>query len=158
MGINSLLEITIFNSTLSISNSEYISKVISKDKSILDFGAGKQAIHVQNLKQDGFKNIIGYDFGDNINENHDQNALDKKYDVIYASNVLNVQSNEKMLKTTLQQIKNSLNDNGTFIFNYPASPRKAGFSVKQLEDFVKEFFQIKKIKLDFSSTPVWEAK
>lgn len=95
-----------------------------RDKTILDFGAGKDAIHTKWLRENGL-NVIAYDFGENCIEGiHDENALDKRYDVIFASNVLNVQSSDVMMMETVYQIYNALKKGGIFIFNYPTSPRK----------------------------------
>ena len=102
----------------------YVSEHINKEESILDFGAGKGALHTQWLKELGF-NATAYDFGDNIIEGlHDKDALKKQYKVIMASNVLNVQSSMQMMFTTLRQIYDSLEYGGKFICNYPSSPRK----------------------------------
>lgn len=103
---------------------KYVSEHINKEDSILDFGAGKGAVHTKWLREEGF-NIIAYDFGDNIIEGlHDKNALQKQYKVIMASNVLNVQSSMQMMFTTLRQIYDSLEYGGKFVCNYPSSPRK----------------------------------
>ena len=114
-----------------------------RDKTILDFGAGKEAIHTKWLRNNGL-NVTAYDFGENcINEVHDKNALDKRYDVIFASNVLNVQSSDVMMETTLYQIYKSLKKGGKFIFNYPKSPRKLDMPEWELITLVSELFDRK---------------
>ena len=106
---------------------KYIEKTISKDKSILDFGAGKDAAHAEQLKKKGY-DVTAYEFGDNINpELHDINALSKKYDVVYASNVINTQGSERMLNATLEQISSSMDEGGKVILNFPLSPRKGAW-------------------------------
>ena len=115
-------------------------------KSILDFGAGKKAMHTQDLKSLGY-DVTAYEFGDNIDDAlHDKNALERKYDVVYASNVLNVQSTLKMLWNTLGEIWDVLKDDGVFIANYPNSPRKLGLPVSELIEFLEEGFHVERIK------------
>ena len=105
----------------------YVAEHVSKKDTILDFGAGKAALHTKWLKEQGF-NVTAYDFGDNIIEGlHDRDALSQQYKVIMMSNVLNVQSSREMLDETLQQVYNSLESGGDLICNYPASPRKMQF-------------------------------
>lgn len=112
-----------------------------QDKTILDFGAGKQAIHTKWLKENGL-NVTAYDFGDNCIEGiHDKNALDKRYDVIFASNVLNVQSSDVMMMATVYQIYNALKKGGMFIFNYPTSPRKTDMPEWEVIGLVSGMFK-----------------
>ena len=95
-----------------------------KKNSILDFGAGRYAAHAQMLNDEGY-NVTAYDFGANVTELHDSNALQSQYDVVYASNVLNVQSSIDMLERTVAQIANTVKPGGIFIGNLPSSPRKS---------------------------------
>ena len=95
-----------------------------KKHSILDFGAGRYAAHAQMLSDEGYK-VTAYDFGSNVTELHDPNALHKQYDIVYASNVLNVQSSVDMLERTVAQIANSVKSGGIFIGNLPGAPRKS---------------------------------
>lgn len=115
----------------------YVLNNIPKDLTILDFGAGKDAVQTQILKDNGFTNITAYDFGDNVKEGiHDPKALTKKYDVVFASNVLNVSSDEDMLRETLREIWKASKQ--TIIFNYPSSPRKANLSTPEFLDIVED--------------------
>lgn len=101
----------------------------NKNTSILDFGAGRDAVHAIDLKNDGYTNVTAYEFGDNVNPDvHDIKALNKKYDVVYASNVLNTQGSESMLANTLKQINSVLKKNGKFIFNFPKEPRYGAYA------------------------------
>ena len=43
----------------------YVAEHINKEDSILDFGAGKGAVHTKWLREQGF-NAVAYDFGDNL--------------------------------------------------------------------------------------------
>jgi hypothetical protein len=103
---------------------KHVEQLATKNHKILDFGAGKAAAHTQSLRDKGY-DVTAHEFGDNqIKGIHDPKALDKKYDMAYASNVLNVQSSPEMLGRTLDQIKGSLLPHGEFVGNLPASPRK----------------------------------
>lgn len=122
---------------------KYISQNVNKCKSILDYGAGRNIIHTKWLRAQGF-NITAYDFGENHIEGlHDKNALNKRYDVIFASNVLNVQSSESMMETTLYQIYKSLKKGGEFIFNYPSTPRKMDMQASELIALISKIFNVK---------------
>ena len=102
----------------------YVQSVAKPEDKILDFGAGKDAAHTKRLREAGL-NVTAHEFGSNQNENHDPHALEKKYDHVYASNVLNVQSNKRMLGDTLNQIHKTIKPGGRFTANFPESPRKA---------------------------------
>lgn len=122
-----------------------IRNLISKNDLVLDFGAGKNAIQALRLQREGYK-VTAYDFGDNLNSKiHDPDALDKKYDVIYASNVINVQSSISMLHETLSQIVSVLKPSGVFIANYPKDPRMLGLNEeKMLKELKRHFTSIER--------------
>lgn len=116
-------------------------RVFAKKKhSILDFGAGRHAAHAQMLSDEGYR-VTAYDFGSNVTELHNPNALSKKYDVVYASNVLNVQSSVDMLERTISQIANSVKSGGIFIGNLPSSPRKSeDVNADVLNEILSQYF------------------
>lgn len=126
-----------------------LTSAFTKDKNakILDFGSGKDAKQSEILRKQGFTNVTAHDFGTNIVEGiHDPKALDKQYDVVQAGNVLNVQSSEEMLADTLSQIAGATSDKGVAVMNYPTTPRKAGFTVQQVENQIKiAFADVKKV-------------
>mgnify|MGYP003649824790 FL=1 len=94
-----------------------------KDSKILDYGAGPKATQTQRLKDAGFKDVTAHDLPESRQtEHHTEDALDHKYDVVMASNVLNVQSDDKQLTSTLDQLKEVLNDDGHVIANFPSTP------------------------------------
>lgn len=134
----------------------YVSEYINKEDSVLDFGAGKGAVHTKWLREEGF-NVTAYDFGDNVIEGlHDKNALQKQYKVIMCSNVLNVQSSLDMLFETLNQINGSLELGGEFICNYPASPRKMVLTANDLREILQSVFKGRIERVGgTSSAPLW---
>ena len=138
---------------------KYVSEYINKEGKILDFGAGKGAVHTQWLREEGF-DVTAYDFGENCIEGlHDKDALNKQYKVIMASNVLNVSSSLNMLLETLKQIYNSLEPGGEFICNYPASPRKLLLSANDLREIIQSIFRggIERVG-GTSSAPLWKVE
>lgn len=135
----------------------FIERNTDKDKAILDFGAGKGATATKYLLSKGF-NVTAYDFwcgdGDAL---LDKDALKRQYDVVFASNVINVQSSISMLLETLKQIHNVIKDGGEFIFNYPQSPRKTTLTADNIEVLVKSVFKnIKKVG-GTKAAPIWVA-
>jgi|WetSurMetagenome_2_1015567.scaffolds.fasta_scaffold32745_5 SAM-dependent methyltransferase len=107
---------------------------ISKDQPILDFGCGSAQIHVNNLKKDGY-NVVGTDLS--LPGSYPSG---KKFSVIYASNVLNVQSSIEQLNSMLNEIKTLLVNNGIFISNYPSSPRYMKLNNSEMETILKNHF------------------
>jgi hypothetical protein len=106
---------------------------------ILDFGAGKEAIHVHMLRAKGL-DVTAYDFGANVRLGlHDPDALSRQYDLVYASNVLNVQSSLEMLHGTVAQIAGATKDEGHVVVNLPREPRKcADVTVTLLRHILEE--------------------
>lgn len=136
---------------------KYILEHAPKNISILDYGAGKGAVHTLMLRQHGFTNVTAYEFGNNTIEGlHDKFALDKKYDLVYASNVLNVQSSWEMLLNTLMEMYQCLNKGGTLIANYPASPRKMQVTTYVMASAISSMFDAP-IELigGTKSAPMW---
>jgi 2-polyprenyl-3-methyl-5-hydroxy-6-metoxy-1,4-benzoquinol methylase len=138
---------------------KYVAEHINKEDSILDFGAGKGAVHTKWLREEGF-NVTAYDFGDNIVEGlHDKNALQKQYKVIMVSNVLNVQSSLDMLLETLRQIDCSLEPGGELVCNYPSSPRKMLLTASDLREILQSMFKGKVERVGgTSSAPLWKVQ
>jgi cyclopropane fatty-acyl-phospholipid synthase-like methyltransferase len=138
---------------------KYVAEHINKEDSILDFGAGKGAVHTKWLREEGF-DVTAYDFGENCIEGiHDKNALQKQYKVIMLSNVLNVQSSMAMLFETLKQINNSLELGGEFICNYPSSPRKMELTANDLKEILQYIFKGRIEKVGgTASAPLWKVQ
>lgn len=135
----------------------FIEKNINKNKTILDFGAGKGATSTKYLLGKGFE-ATAYDLwcGDG-DELLDKYALNRQYDIVFASNVLNVQSSRKMLLETLNQIKSALNGNGEFICNYPVSPRKMKMDSSEIEEILISVFPNVTRVGGTKKAPIWRA-
>lgn len=135
----------------------FIEKNISKDNSILDFGAGKNCTSTKYLLRKGF-NVTAYDLwcgkGDEL---LDDKALNRKYSVVFASNVLNVQSSLLMLRETLVQIYNAIEYGGKFIANYPMSPRKYDLDAASMQTVIENIFNAKVQRVGGTkSAPMWK--
>lgn len=117
----------------------FVEKNVDNSK-ILDFGAGKGATSTKYLLSNGF-DVAAYDLwcgeGDEL---LDKYALDRQYDVVFASNVINVQSSMEMLRETLTQIYKATKYGGEFICNYPSSPRKMDVVADDIARVIKEVF------------------
>lgn len=135
---------------------KYVAQYINKEEKLLDFGAGKGAVHTKWLREFGF-DVTAYDFGENVIDGlHDKDALSKKYSVIMASNVLNVQSSMDMMFATLRQIYDSLEYGGKFVCNYPSSPRKMPLPASTLGYMLKQTFGGSVERVGGSTTaPLW---
>jgi hypothetical protein len=132
----------------------FIEKHFPKNISILDFGAGTNALQAKHLISKGFS-VTAHDFGANVTEVHDPQALNKKYDLVYASNVLNVQSTRQMLHQTLKQIHSVTK--GDFICNYPSSPRYLGLSISDMEKELSLFFHVERQEAKYNGA-IWKCK
>ena len=134
----------------------YILDNVSKDASILDFGSGPAAVQTLALRDAGFKNVSAYDFGVNTRDGiQDPDALNKKYDVVFASNVLNVSSDEEMLRETLRDIKKAAKNE--IVFNYPSSPRKSGLNAQEVKDIIIDEYGVEpELVSGTKSAPVWK--
>ena len=134
---------------------KYIIASSDKKEKILDFGAGVKAYHSKQMFKMGF-NITAYDFGENVTDFHDEGALLRKYDTVFASNVLNIQSSTDMLNETLDQMWNAVKVGGRLVINYPTSPRYLKMSTQEMDSLLKkEFPYVKRIKFK-KYTLIWE--
>lgn len=136
---------------------KYVESIARKEDKILDYGAGKGAVHTLYLREKGF-DCTAYDFGDNVTELHDESALERQYDIVFASNVLNVCSTTHMLVRTTMEIWKATKDGGCAIVNYPNSPRKGDFTVKEVKDVLECSFDCAEAELigGTKSVPVWK--
>tara|TARA_Y100000310_G_scaffold239568_1_gene243205 strand:- start:1306 stop:1848 length:543 start_codon:yes stop_codon:yes gene_type:complete len=110
------------------------------DAAILDYGAGPKAIHTLALRDKGFVNVTAYDIGDNVRIFHNCHALKSEYDVIFASNVINILPDRNALTDMFGEIARILKEGGVFIFNYPKEPDKLNMSYDWVLDMLKLLF------------------
>lgn len=103
---------------------------------ILDYGSGSEAPHTKGLREVGYGNAWAHDFVRDITANEmfvdDLEATKGKWDIIFASNVLNIQMSEEMLDGTLNAIWQLMNPFSIFVTNYPSSPRKIDLSTEEI--------------------------
>jgi hypothetical protein len=106
-------------------------KDIYKDQIILDFGAGPKAKLTQLLYEEGFETVIAYEnldspnFNEHIHYSGPALNLVESFNLVIASNVLNVQPNTECLAHTIKEILLMTQAHtGNLLINYPASPRK----------------------------------
>lgn len=109
----------------------FVEQYAPKSYEILDYGAGVIAEHARRLKKSGFRNIRAYDFSFD-GRYHDRDALFHTYDLVYASNVLNVQQTATMMGHTIEQIYGLVRPGGFFVANYPTDPRYATYDPQTL--------------------------
>lgn len=82
-----------------------IPKYVEKGKTILDFGAGTDAFGTLSLRSKGYK-VTAYEIGRNFNPAlHDPAALSRRYDVVFCSNVVNVQPSRLAIQKLLVALK-----------------------------------------------------
>ena len=132
----------------------YVANHVDKNKKLLDYGCGSEFIQGNYLRQLGF-NVDGWDIG--VNKPKDcVSELRQIYDVVYASNVLNVISSESMLIETLDQAYNCLKIGGWFIANYPSAPRKMDININLLRGIIQgKFGGIIQMVGGTKSAPIW---
>jgi len=138
---------------------------------ILDYGAGPDTLHAMALRTAGF-NVTAHDYHADdpaikAKGLHDPDALKRRYHIVYASNVLNVQDSKKDLAKTLNEIAGCVHPSeGMAIVNLTSSPRYdafKGMGVAEgnaaVEAALKRRFSHVEKHPDFKgSAPVWIAK
>jgi hypothetical protein len=102
-----------------------VQEIATEEDRILDFGAGKKAVHAERLKKESGLNVTAYEIGSNFDpHHHDERALLRTYSMIYCSNVMNVQPTTDDVIHILDTVNVLLEKDGKFVVNYPDSPRK----------------------------------
>jgi hypothetical protein len=125
------------------------------DASVLDFGSGPEAIHARLLKGDGWSDVTAYDCGYNISKHTNPIALSFTYEIIFASNVLNVQPSHLDLLETLDEILACCEKRTRVYLNYPVSPRKSKLSVDTVRQYLEHrWYHVEKVA-GTASAPVW---
>ncbi|HOC85197.1 MAG TPA: hypothetical protein PKJ67_11370, partial [Methanoculleus sp.] len=82
------------------------------------------------------------------------NALAKKWDVVYASNVMNVQPSPRDLAGLIGLFANIVKKGGTLVANYPPSPRKSGLTVAEVDALLRGRFATVS-RVPKVSSPTW---
>ena len=124
---------------------KFIMSTFSPDENLtfLDYGAGKKATQTRKLIDAGY-NVKAYDMGGNVTQFHDTKALNKEYDVVFASNVLNVQPTMPLIMQMLNEM--NLSAKKYIIMNYPSSPRKFRdylIKNKEMKEIVEDILGMK---------------
>ena len=88
---------------------------------ILDFGAGSLAVHTGKLRAEGHS-VTAHDYHAKPGI-HDPDALKRRYHMVIASNVLNVQDSPRQLAITLNDIANSVDPAGGMAIANFSQPR-----------------------------------
>lgn len=108
---------------------------------ILDYGAGWKAYHARVFQSQNV-NVVAYDFGRNFDPKlHCEHALSGLYEVVYASNVINVQFTPHALRRTFAQLALCTDPKGFCYYNYPRSPRLMNVGEQTMRDGVCFFFK-----------------
>ena len=109
---------------------KFVQQIAKTGDRILDFGAGLpdsngKLPHVEALRKKGHE-VTAYDFGANVDPAvHDAKALSKRYDIVYGSNVMNVQATPSAFKTTLNQMIDATSrKGGQLVVNMPPEARR----------------------------------
>lgn len=125
---------------------------------VLDFGAGKNAVHTKKLREEGW-DIDAYEFGANVTDEHIK-EIKITYDIVIASNVLNILNSNGMLVKTLNEIANAIEPGGILICNYPANPRYLpdvdGVSIKRR--LLRRGFEVEELPSGTKKGPVFICK
>jgi len=137
---------------------KWVQENVDPSKSILDFGAGKKAFQTNLLREAGL-NVTAYDFGANAVAGVHAMILSKQYQVVMASNVLNVQSDLDMLDKTVSSISQATADDGAAIVNFPKEPRypkEAPLELSDIEGALKQHFK-KIVRIGGTAgAPIWK--
>jgi len=140
----------------------HTSTLVGAGSEVLNYGAGKVdnagvIPHSETLSEAG-ANVTNHDLPANQTTGvHDPDALTKTYDVVMASNVLNVQPDEATIRTALSEIASATKADGKAVFNFPSSPRFSEVSPARLAEIASEFFSDVKRVGGTVSAPLFEA-
>ena len=129
-----------------------VESVAKQSDNILDYGAGKDAFGTKYLREKGF-NTIAYEIGGNVvNGVHDPEALRMRYDIVFASNVFNIQPTHSDVLDVVLEIQSLIVKGGKFICNFPR-PIKNNMRADDLESVLRLGFKtIERVK---NSSPTW---
>lgn len=117
-----------------------IKSLIDKDKKILDYGSGPNLVQTMQLIEYGF-DVKSWEIGKNLtNSNYFiQNLKENSFDVVFASNVLNVQENENDIRFVINEVFDITKD--VAIFNFPKKPNYSNMSTEKIFHILKSNFE-----------------
>jgi DNA modification methylase len=130
-----------------------------KGTKMLDFGCGRDFIHAAQLREAGFR-VYGYDLSFAGERHLPRGGLHWRgvlahagsFDVVFASNVLNVQRSKRELADTCREIEQAcgwdLGYECKLYLNYPNSPRKLGWSMGEMLTFLEWFWERRQVLYD----------
>ena len=120
----------------------YVMKYAKKTDKILDYGAGRDIFGTKILRDNGY-DCAAWEIGDNFSkELHDYHALERTYNIVFASNVLNVQPSISDAIDIVGDMDSLLKNKGYFFCNLPPKPRHNDMTDEMLESVLKlEFNQ-----------------
>lgn len=126
---------------------KYVIEQASKMKKgckILDFGAGRDIFGTKMIREAGF-DCTAWEIGKNFDKDlHDYHALERTYNIVFASNVLNVQPAMEDTIAIMIYVRENLlvkqERGGYFFCNFPMKPRYNGMIDMQLEMHLKSVF------------------
>lgn len=105
--------------------SRFVFENFCSDDKICDYGAGRNAIQTMWLRANGFQHVDPHDFGENRPADE---RFGRNYDVIFASNVINVADSAAMIEWDFRDMKSHAKNGATIVWNYPTTPRKANLN------------------------------
>jgi hypothetical protein len=136
----------------------YVTETARRGETVLDFGAGKQAAHTLRLREAGL-DVTAHEFGANVVAGlHDPRALDRKYDTVMLSNVVNVQPRLREAEELLRMARGLIHDDGRVVFNYPETPRKMTATAQDVENAAGRYFGYVRRVGGTRKAPVWEVR
>jgi hypothetical protein len=130
----------------------YVWERAATDDSILDWGAGRKLHYVALGRKRGFTCIDGYDL------HTGPEPLYTPRDVVYASNVLNVQSCWMQVEIALDIMACCLKPSGYLVLNYPRDPRPCPLHPNDVEGLLKARFDEVEIVGGERGAPLWECR
>lgn len=103
---------------------KYVAQISNYKDLILDFGAGKEAIHTLWLRSLG-RCVSALDIGSNYDPKiHVQNLEKDYYHIVFLSNVINIQPTLTHFNIRIGEALYCLKGYGQLVFNFPTKPRK----------------------------------
>lgn len=138
----------------------YVKTIVRSGDSVLNFGAGVKEKDGKYLHSEIIREAGGVVDECDLRWEPAWKELLYFYDIVFASNVINVQPSLRMLLQTLLEIKSYVKRcSGVVVMNYPKSPRYLNISTEEMRLYVSEIFnQTPKVVAGGKNSPVWEIR